>query len=151
MVHNLCEYPCLTKMWYDFEQSDTINVPRTIQSFMIGNSVASLRSSTAARKHLLASSFTLSKTHCPQWYFCFQPCFHQFEPLSLHRLTFHYFSGFNFTWFLAKHIPVDSFVGINVQLLLNLLLYQRSHCIIHLSHYKNTYGTWLTGYSVPSH
>lgn len=126
MVHSLCEYPCLTKMWYDFEQSDTINVPSTIQSFMMGNSVALLRSSTATRKHLLASSFIPSKTHClvtlcPQWYFRFQPCFHQFEPLSLHPLTFHYFSEFNFTWFPAKHIPVDSFVGINVQLLLNLL------------------------------
>ena len=127
-----CEYPCLSKMWCDFKQSDATNVPSMIQSFfffflsMIGNSVASLRFTTATRKHLesspVPSKNPLSFNSVPSMIrtSVFQPCSRQFELFTISL-------DCNFTCFPARHIPVDSCVGINVQLLLNLLLGQRSH------------------------
>ena len=98
-----CEYPCLFKLWYDFQQSETINVPGSIQSFMIGKSVASLLSSTATKKHLLESSSIPPNTHCPstlcpRWYFHFPTL------LSSIWTTFPSFLDGHFT-FLCKTYP----------------------------------------------
>ena len=69
-----CKYPFSDSLEYDFQQSDTIRVPGSIHSLIIGKSVASLRSSTATRKHFRLSSSMPPKTHCPstlcpRWYY----------------------------------------------------------------------------------
>ena len=98
-----CEYPYLSKLWYDFQQSETIDVPGSTQSCIIGKSVASLQSSTATRKHLLESSIPpkihCPSTLCPQWYFRFP------NLLSSIWTTFpspHNFSLF--LWIVTSHI-----------------------------------------------
>ena len=59
---------------YAFQQFDTIIVPGSIQSWIMGNSMSSSHFSTATRKHFLLSSSIPPNTHCPStwcplWYF----------------------------------------------------------------------------------
>ena len=82
-----CEYPCLFKLWYDFQQSETINVPGSIQSFMIG-------------KCCLAPIF-----HCHQktspWIFFYTAKY----PLSFNAVPSMVFSLSHLTFTNLKHFP----------------------------------------------
>ena len=60
-----CRYLFSDSLEYGFQQSDTIRVPGSIYSLIIGKSVASFLSFTGTRKYFRVSSSKPPKTHCP--------------------------------------------------------------------------------------
>lgn len=72
-IYNVLQFCSYHSVWfklrYDFQQSDTINIPGSINYLIIGKSLASLLSSTATTKHFFESSSIPPNTHCPSTLF----------------------------------------------------------------------------------